>query len=46
MNRSTMRENAFKLLYSLEMQTAEELEGQIDLYIESKEIKDEEAKNI
>ena len=44
MNRSTMRENAFKLLYSLEMQTAEELEGQIDLYIESNEIKDEEAK--
>ena len=44
MNRSSMRENAFKLLYSLEMQTAEELEGQIDLYIESNEIKDEEAK--
>ena len=44
MNRSTMRENAFKLIYSLEMQTAEELEGQIDLYIESNEIKDEEAK--
>ena len=44
MNRSSMRENAFKLLYSLEIQTTEELEGQIDLYIESNEIKDEEAK--
>lgn len=44
MNRSSMRENAFKLIYSLEIQTTEELEGQIDLYIESNEIKDEEAK--
>lgn len=44
MNRSAMRENAFKLLYSLEIQTTENIEGQIDLYIESNEIKDEEAK--
>ncbi len=44
MNRSSMRENAFKLLYSLEKQTMENIEGQIDLYIESNEIKDEEAK--
>lgn len=45
MNRSSMRENAFKLLYSLEIQKPENLEGQIDLYIESNEIENEEAEN-
>ena len=45
MNRSSMRENAFKLLYSLEIQKTENLEGQIDLYIESNEIENEEAEN-
>lgn len=44
MNRSAIRENAFKLIYSLEIQKAENLEEQIDLFFESNEIKDEEAK--
>lgn len=43
MNRSAIRENAFKLIYSLEIQKAENLEEQIDLFFESNEIKDEEA---
>lgn len=44
MNRSTMRELAFKLIYSLEMQKKEPLEEQLELYFESNEIKNEEAK--
>lgn len=44
MNRSAIRENAFKLIYSLEIQKAENLEEQIGLFFESNEIKDEEAK--
>ncbi len=44
MNRSAIRENAFKLIYSLEIQKAENIEEQIDLFFESNEIKDEEAK--
>ena len=44
MNRSEMRENAFKLIYSLEIQKAENIQEQIDLYFESNNIKDEEAK--
>ncbi len=45
MNRTQMREHAFKLLYSLEVQKNEELEQQIDLYMENNEIQnDEEAK--
>ena len=46
MNRSAIRENAFKLVYSLEIQKAENVEEQIDLFIESNEIKDEKAKEI
>jgi len=44
MNRSAIRENAFKLIYSLEIQNDENLEEQIELFFESNEIKDEEAK--
>ena len=34
MNRSEIREQAFKLIYSLEIQNIENLEEQIELYIE------------
>ncbi len=44
MNRSAIRENAFKLIYSLEIQKPSNMEEQIDLYFESNEIDDEEAK--
>ncbi len=44
MNRSAIRENAFKLIYSLEIQKPSNMEEQIDLYFESNEIEDEEAK--
>ena len=44
MNRSDMREHAFKLIYSLEIQKAENLEEQIELYLECNEVEDEEAK--
>lgn len=44
MNRTTMRENAFKLIYSLEIQKAENLEEQIELFFESNGIQDKEAK--
>ena len=44
MNRSAIRENAFKLIYSLEIQNNENLEEQIELFFESNEINDEEAK--
>jgi N utilization substance protein B len=43
MNRSTIRELAFKLIYSLEIQKKEELEEQINLYLESNEISEKEA---
>ena len=44
MNRSAIRENAFKLIYSLEIQKNENLEEQMDLFFESNDIKDVEAK--
>ena len=44
MNRSAIRENAFKLIYSLEIQKTEDLEEQIDLFFESNNIEDEQAK--
>ena len=44
MNRSAIRENAFKLIYSLEIQKAEDIEEQIDLFFESNNIKEETAK--
>ena len=40
-----MRENAFKLIYSLEIQKVEDIQDQIELYFESNNIKDQEAKN-
>lgn len=44
MNRSAIRENAFKLIYSLEIQKTENIEEQIDLFFESNDIREEEAK--
>ena len=45
MNRTLMRENAFRLLYSLEVQKNKEIniEEQIELYIESNNITNKEA---
>lgn len=43
MNRSAIREQAFKLIYSLEIQRQNDLEESINLYIESNEIKDSNA---
>lgn len=43
MKRSAMRELAFKFVYSLEIQKKENLEEQIQLYIEANDIKDERA---
>ena len=43
MNRSSIREQEFKLLYSLEIQKDINEAEQIDLYLESNNIKDEEA---
>ena len=45
MNRTLMRENAFKLIYSLEIQKVEDIQDQIELYFESNNIKEQEAKN-
>lgn len=39
-----IRELAFKLIYSLEIQKANELEEQIDLFLECNELEDEQAK--
>ena len=44
MNRTLIRENAFKLIYSLEIQKTENKEDQKQLYIESNEIQNEDAK--
>lgn len=44
MNRTLIRENAFKLIYSLEIQKTDNIEDQINLYIESNEIQNEDAK--
>ena len=38
MSRTAIREHAFKLIYSLEIQNKENLNEQIDLYIESNNI--------
>ncbi len=43
MNRSAMREQAFKLIYSLEIQKSKNIEEQIETYIESNEITDKNA---
>ena len=46
MNRTAIREKAFKLIYSLEIQKYNSLEEQINIYFESENITDEEAKKI
>ena len=43
MRRSEIRELAFKLIYSLEIQKIDNLDEQIDLYIENNEITDKQA---
>ena len=43
MNRSEIREQAFKLIYSLEIQKQENLQEQVELYIESNNIKSKDA---
>lgn len=43
MNRSAIRELAFKLIYSLEIQSHEGVDEQIELYIEAGEITDTKA---
>lgn len=43
MNRSAAREETFKLVYSLEVQKEEQLQEQIDLYLENEKIKDEDT---
>ena len=44
MNRSAIREQAFKLIYSLDIQRNENLEEQIELYIQCNDIEDDDAK--
>ena len=44
MKRSAIRELAFRLIYSLEIQKPENLEEQIDLYLECNEVEENEAK--
>ena len=44
MKRSAIRELTFRLIYSLEIQKAENLEEQIELYLECNEVEDEDAK--
>ena len=44
MKRSAIRELAFQLIYSLEIQKEEKLEDQIELYLECNEVEENEAK--
>ncbi len=44
MNRTAMRESAFRLIYSLEIQKQDNLKEQIDIYFESENIENKEAK--
>lgn len=44
MKRSAIRELAFRLIYSLEIQKPENLEEQIELYLECEEVEENEAK--
>lgn len=44
MNRTAIREQAFRLIYSLEIQKQENLEEAIDLYEKSNQITDEKSK--
>ena len=43
MNRSQSREEAFKLLYSLQVSRAEDIKEAIKIYLQEEEIKDDEA---
>jgi len=43
MSRTKIREQAFKLVYSLEIQDIYNLDEQIDFYLENSDINDEEA---
>ena len=43
MNRSTIRELAFRLIYSREIQKEENIEEQIELFLEANDIKNENA---
>ena len=43
MNRSKIREQAFKLIYSLEIQRDGNLEEQVELYLESNNLTDKNA---
>ena len=45
MNRTAMRESAFKLIYSLEIQKQDNLKEQIDLYFESENLENKPAKD-
>ena len=44
MKRSAIRELTFRLIYSLEIQKVEDLEEQIELYIQCNEIEEDDAK--
>ena len=44
MKRSAIRELAFQLIYSLEIQKLEDLEEQVELYLECNEVEENEAK--
>ena len=44
MKRSAIRELTFRLIYSLEIQKVEDLEEQIELYIQCNDIEDDDAK--
>lgn len=44
MNRTAIREQAFKLIYSLEIQKKENKQEQFELFLESNEIEDKDAK--
>ena len=43
MNRTTIRDNTFKLIYSLEVQKNENKQEQIEMYLETNNISDKEA---
>ena len=43
MNRSEIREKAFRLIYSLEIQKTEKIDEQVELYLENNNITDENA---
>ena len=44
MNRTAIRESAFKLIYSLEIQKQNDLKEQIEIYFESENIENKDAK--